>query len=263
RIIGPWGNLVSENRPFAIRQVIAPRTASELRMHLKGVVDSGTGRPAAIEGCSIGGKTGTAQKIDKANKTYLSDRFYSSFIGFMPVDSPEYVCMVLLDDPRKVHSGGKAAGPIFKEIMKKTRLLSGIKSVPVKPENGTGDPEIIILRNFKGEDASEAAAYAETNGIRLITNGKGGTIRAQSPPSGARMNRGDTAFVFLSESNDKVGVPSLKGLSLREAVRVVYSLGLKAVVRGGGSVVRQIPAPGEEVGDGTRVFIECSYRKQV
>jgi cell division protein FtsI (penicillin-binding protein 3) len=82
---------------------------------LKGVVDEGTGELAKINYISVGGKTGTSKKI--VNGKYTSD-YYSSFIGFFPVEKPQIVCLVLLNAPQEGRYGGKAAAPVFKKLPK-------------------------------------------------------------------------------------------------------------------------------------------------
>jgi cell division protein FtsI (penicillin-binding protein 3) len=83
---------------------------------LKTVVGKeGTAPKARLEHYTVAGKTGTAEKVE--NGHYVSDKYFSSFIGFFPADNPELCIAVFLDEPPKGdHFGGAAAGPIFKAI---------------------------------------------------------------------------------------------------------------------------------------------------
>ncbi len=85
--------------------------------------EGGTGTKARVEGYTVGGKTGTAQKINPAGG-YFQKNFTSSFVGFLPVENPEIAIIVVADDPgtftetgRKIgYFGGTVCGPTFKEI---------------------------------------------------------------------------------------------------------------------------------------------------
>ena len=83
---------------------------------LKNTVKNGTGVPAKVPGFETAGKTGTAQVFDKATGSYSKNKYLSSFVGFVPADAPKIVVLVMIENPRKDHWGGKVAGPVFKEI---------------------------------------------------------------------------------------------------------------------------------------------------
>ncbi len=101
-----------------IRRVISTKTVAALRRILKEVVDHGTGKAAHVDGLTIAGKTGTAQKIDPLTHQYSTDRYLASFCGFAPVDSPRLVVGVFLDDPRTSYWGGSEAAPLFARIVR-------------------------------------------------------------------------------------------------------------------------------------------------
>lgn len=106
----------AQNKP--IRRVVSSRTVAIMRRILKDVVDHGTGKAAAVDGISVGGKTGTAQKIDPLTHQYSADRYVASFCGFAPVESPRIVIGVFLDEPRtSSYWGGSEAAPLFSRIV--------------------------------------------------------------------------------------------------------------------------------------------------
>ncbi len=106
---------IKEFPPKVLRRVISAETASKMRSILMGVVESGTGKKAKIEEYSVGGKTGTAQKVEPGG-TYSHDRFIASFIGFAPVEKPILSIVVCVDEPRPVYYGGDVAAPVFKNV---------------------------------------------------------------------------------------------------------------------------------------------------
>jgi cell division protein FtsI/penicillin-binding protein 2 len=99
----------------AIRRVLEPELAASIQSLCRGVVDSGTGEQARIEGVATAGKTGTAQK--SIGGRYVQ-RFVASFGGFVPAEDPRLVCLVVLDEPRGYyHWGGQSAAPTFQRIV--------------------------------------------------------------------------------------------------------------------------------------------------
>ena len=87
---------------------------------LKLVVESGTGKKAAIEGFEVAGKTGTAQKYIAEIQSYSKTEFISSFIGYAPAHAPRLAILVMIDNPKGLHWGGVVAAPVFLEIAKKS-----------------------------------------------------------------------------------------------------------------------------------------------
>jgi cell division protein FtsI/penicillin-binding protein 2 len=98
------------------QRVISSETATKMRGVLMGVVKTGTGKKAAIEDYNVGGKTGTAQKVEPGG-VYSHDRFMASFIGFAPVEKPVLAVVVCVDEPRPVYFGGEVAAPVFKNVV--------------------------------------------------------------------------------------------------------------------------------------------------
>jgi cell division protein FtsI/penicillin-binding protein 2 len=113
------GRKVATFTPEMVRQVVSAGTARKITSALKDVVSKqGTALKAAVPGFRVAGKTGTAQKVDPRGG-YLSGRYVTSFVGFMPADDPRFTLLVLLDDPSAKQGeafGGTVAGPIFSRM---------------------------------------------------------------------------------------------------------------------------------------------------
>jgi cell division protein FtsI (penicillin-binding protein 3) len=114
RLTDQEGEVVFQNFPQQVRQVISPEAARQMVTALKVNSTNGTGRRAVLEHYTVAGKTGTARKI--VDGTYRSDKHFSSFIGFFPADNPELCVGVFLDEPKRGYYGGEAAAPIFQRI---------------------------------------------------------------------------------------------------------------------------------------------------
>lgn len=119
------GETLKTVEPETMGRPISRVTAELLKEMMKGVtMEGGTGMKAAIPGFVVAGKTGTAQKMDPATRTYSPDRHLASFAGFFPADAPRLVIVVMIDEPKGVEWGGAVAGPVFSEIgMKAARVL--------------------------------------------------------------------------------------------------------------------------------------------
>jgi cell division protein FtsI (penicillin-binding protein 3) len=125
------GRLVKSFSPKIVRRVISEKTAGTLTRIMQTVItEGGTGVNAALDGYSVCGKTGTAQKIDE-NGRYSNEKYIASFVGFAPVEAPKIAVLVVVDEPQKEHYGSAVAAPAFKMIAQKT--LDYMNISPKKP----------------------------------------------------------------------------------------------------------------------------------
>lgn len=107
-----------ETLPHEYRRVIREDTASRVAGILQQVTEVGTGTAASIEGYSVAGKTGTAQKIDSETGSYTTSRHTASFVGYAPAGAPLFSIVVVIDEPKVQFYGGQVAAPVFREITK-------------------------------------------------------------------------------------------------------------------------------------------------
>ncbi|RMG58048.1 MAG: PASTA domain-containing protein [Deltaproteobacteria bacterium] len=206
----PEGEILYRTRPRYRGRVISSSTSRVLREILAGVVsEEGTGSLARINGYSIGGKTGTSQKVDPVKGGY-SDKRIASFIGFFPVDEPRFVVSVVVDEPEEEVYGGKVAAPIFRRIVSKLAIYEGL------PPEGGGQQ--VALRSDEGKEAEIGG-----RGPKLVRVSFGGP------------------------DESSVVMPDLKGLTMVEVVDLLDSLGLEYELKGSGLAAGQFPAPGKRV----------------
>jgi cell division protein FtsI (penicillin-binding protein 3) len=113
--------IIKAPRQIRNSQIISPETARQMRHVLAEVVTSGTGKTAATDSFTTGGKTGTAQKVDSATRAYSKTKRTASFAGFAPVEDPHIVVFVVVDEPVKTpYYGSLWAAPAFSEIVDRT-----------------------------------------------------------------------------------------------------------------------------------------------
>ena len=119
-IIANDGTIKKKYMPKPVARVISAETAAYVRHMMRLVVEeNGTGTEAAINGYSVCGKTGTAQKAAKNGIGYAKKKYTAVFTGFAPEKNPQLAALVVIDEPKKSHYGGVVAAPAFKKIMSK------------------------------------------------------------------------------------------------------------------------------------------------
>lgn len=198
-----------------IRQVITPATAAELTAMMEGVVERGTATAAQIPHFTVAGKTGTAAKL--VNGHYSKTDYNASFVGFVPSRRPALTILVMIDSPRgEAYTGGAVAAPVFGRIAEAALQYLGI-GPSINPP-----PAVLVARRPAGPEV-RAAARA--------------TVATMLPAS-------------LGPPVDDTGLPDLRGLGLREALRLLTRLGATARVTGAGVVIEQDPPAGSALEPG-------------
>jgi cell division protein FtsI (penicillin-binding protein 3) len=195
-------------------RAISKDTAARLTPMLEGVVTDGTAKAAAVADYTIAGKTGTAKKV--VNGTYRGHSNYNvSFVGFAPSRKPKFTIIVVVDSPRGVPAyGGTVAAPIFQRIADSALRYYGVQRTINAP------PPLIVERQSPQPNAPlPASGPAE-------------------PPS---------VLPASQNANSDPVVPDLTGMSGRDAVRTLATLGLPVQVLGHGLVTDQRPLPGTPV----------------
>jgi len=207
--------------PRAVRQVVSPETARTLSRMLVEVVEHGTGHLAAVGGYDVGGKTGTAQKLDSTTRRYSRAPGVLSFIGFVPADEPRLVLLVLLDEPKNEKWGSEAAAPIFAAIAAPVlRYLEvpprdatpiqivtgpGADDTPrVQLVSTTAAPVGGVMPDVRGRRLRQALATLEPLGVGVQVDGRG-RVAQQSPAPGERLDPDAVARLTLSPDSARAG----------------------------------------------------------
>ncbi|KAF1082831.1 MAG: hypothetical protein GQF41_0598 [Candidatus Rifleibacterium amylolyticum] len=229
RISSSDSDIRQEFRREEIRRVLPEDTARWLRRMLMGVVEGGTGKLSLLENYTVGGKTSTAQKANPKGG-YFNDKVVVSFIGMAPALDPRIVLFVACNEPKgdeRTLFGGKVTAPSFARIA--DRVLKHLKVPP---------------------DRSLTAAAREQQLLKLQSSVvKKEIIKLPDKLSEPAANATITAAVSAAPKAVRKGVPDLRGKSLRQAMKLVNDLELKAVFEGEGIVVGQTPPAGQPVPD--------------
>ncbi len=126
RIQAPSGKLLRTFPSSRRTRILSPETVAQLGTMLISVVEKGTGHPANIQGLTVAGKTGTAQKLEPTGR-YSHSRYVASFVGYGPVPDPRFVIVVTLDEPHPVYFGGLVAAPIFRRTVEPLLSYWGVR----------------------------------------------------------------------------------------------------------------------------------------
>lgn len=248
------GEVVYEHRPLAVRRVLRPATARTLREVLASVVDSGTATDAMLASYAFGGKTGTARR--NTGGGYRQGSYTSTFVGIFPANTPQYVVLVKVDNPRGTYYGGKAAAPVARAVIEAAIAARGAaldraqlaqaRYVPPRMEGEADGARGVRVPTFGSAvgstDDDPAPRYALVDSV------------AELPP--VVPVRFDLREPLPSASVDKaaVMVPDVRRLPLRVAARELHRAGLRvAVVTGVNWEVS--PPPGAVVPRGSLVRI--------
>ena len=189
--------IILANKPNKVRKVISEETSNKVREALESVVANGSGRTAYIDGYRVGGKTGTAQKVE--NGRYLANNYILSFIGFLPADNPQVVVYIAIDNPKgTVQYGGTTVGPISKSVLKDCiKALNISKSDKGKEKKYKWpDPKMIKVPDVRGKTIDEAKK--DLNGLNVIVSGEGNIVTHQSPEAKSKLEEGKTVRLFTS-----------------------------------------------------------------
>ena len=189
---------IIKNKKQKVRKVISTQTSKEVAMALESVVTNGTGRNAFIDGYRVGGKTGTAQKVE--NGAYMSGNYILSFIGFLPADDPKVVVYVAIDNPKGVvQYGGTVAAPIAKAILEDSITALNIeKSDEIIEKNYQfWEKKYVEVPNVVNKKLSDVKSSLQPFEVQYT--GSGEYVIFQSPSAKERVLEGSKIRILLGD----------------------------------------------------------------
>ena len=245
------GKLVQTIEPEVLGRAVSESTARQVSELLRSVVVNGNGNRADLPGYYVAGKTGTAE-VPKGG-SYGEERI-ASFIGFAPVDDPALAVLVVLYNPKvELAYGGVLAAPVFREVMEESLEYLGVKRRQEKKERSP----LVIVPNVANYSKNEAQARLEQANLRWFFEGEGALVADQTPSPGARVPAQTAIHLFFydPEAQEEVIVPSVMGLSMRDASQKLAEAGLKIRIDGSGIAYNQSPKAGTKLPKGATVEV--------
>lgn len=216
KIVAPDGSVIKEGQKHVVRNVITEQVARQMRDMMEKVVSEGGGKPAAIKGYRIAGKTGTAEKLAEGGG-YAAGQYIASFVGFVPADKPRYAMLVMLDRPQGAFYGSQVSAPIFRDTLQQILVAKGIQ-----PAESTGLP-----------------SFEEMNAVGSKEDAQKKKVLPQ----------------VLVLPNGKVKLPSFAGVDMRYTSELLQQGHLRLKPYGSGTAYQQQPAAGTEVDEGSTVEV--------
>ncbi|MBQ3214939.1 MAG: PASTA domain-containing protein [Oscillospiraceae bacterium] len=265
-VVDAQGKTVLKQEPTVVRQVISEATSKTMCTLLEGVVTEGTAKNASVAGFSIGGKTGTSEKIDvfDENGQRVLDKIVS-FVGIAPMDDPEYIILVALDTPSRETgiyiSGGVMAAPTVGAVMADVLPYLGVEQ-HFSEEELQG--KSVVLSDMTGKTGEEAKQELASQSLSYQAVGEGNTVTGQIPAAGQTVPGGSKVILYFGEEPEErlVAMPDLLGMTRQQASDTAGQLGIYILVKGNTSlepsvtVAAQSVAPGTMIPVGTTVTLE-------
>ena len=213
-IDNPDGSIYKKTEPTEVRQPINAGTAETISKFMGEEVAIGGGQSAKIEGYRFGGKTGTAQKKTEDSTGYAEGQYVGSFIGFGPLEDPQFLVLIVVDDPQGVYYGAQVAAPVFKEMMTEIVRMKGIRPTEAMDQKPLGPvvmtpahaiPPVhissdgVLMPSFIGWSTREANDWLNEAGLGFIPKGMGKAIQ-QSPQAGSYAPQGSNVTVIFKRN---------------------------------------------------------------
>ena len=265
-IVDAQGNTVLKQEPTVVRQTISKETSDIMRDLIRSVVEEGTAKNAQVAGFSIGGKTGTSEKIDvfDENGQRVLDKIVS-FVGIAPMEDPEYIVLVALDTPSRATgiyiSGGVMAAPTVGAVMADILPYLGVE--PHYSEEELAGKQVVV-EDLTGLTRQETEKLLKQQGLTAVFSGNAETVTGQIPAAGQTVPGGSQMLVYLGPTPEEetVEVPDFMGMDRRQASDAAEKLGLYLLVSGNSEISthvvvtkQNIPA-GQKVATGTTIQLE-------
>jgi cell division protein FtsI (penicillin-binding protein 3) len=215
---------------------------------MEGVVLHGTGTKARLDGWTVAGKTGTAQKIDPTTGRYSPTNVIASFTGFAPINNPAVTILVSIDSPGGYpHGGGDVAAPVFKRIAEQILpYLDVPQDLPVNPQ--------LVRAAYRNNANSEDAPADDLSEIDFNAQPEMHEDRAE--PEAAAGKAPSSAEVVMAPDEAGIEVPDFSGKSMRDVTEACMRLGLDPVLVGTNVAIQQSPAAGAKVRRGAKMTVE-------
>ena len=263
-VVDAKGNTVLKQEPTVVRQTVSAETSRTMCTLLESVVTEGTAKNASVAGFSIGGKTGTSEKIDvfDENGQRVLDKIVS-FVGIAPMDDPEYIVLVALDTPSRETgiyiSGGVMAAPTVGAVMADILPYLGVER-NWSEEDLAG--KSVVLENMTGMTAKDAEKLLKEQSLGFQSIGTGETVTGQIPVAGSAVPGGSEILLYFGEEPEErvVTMPDLTGMTRQQASDAAGALGLYILVTGNADADAAVTAVSQSIPAGTEVPVGTTVK---
>lgn len=258
------GRTIRGFNPNLIRRVSQKTVLDTLKVIMRDVVEHGTGSATRMSQFYIAGKTGTAEKalIDRAG--YSRELYVSNFVGFFPVEDPQLVVVVIIDEPAyQYRYASISAVETFKKIVESIVALPDCTIISDVKETSH---DFVKMPDITGMDINRAERVLNNRNIKFIMQvfHEKGVVANQYPKPGVHFDRNNQVIVIIDRYDESYEVgdfdtvmPELRGLTVRKALREAKKRSVKLVVRGTGVIYEQSVNPGSRLEFGERCIVKA------
>ena len=265
-VLNAEGNTVLKQEPTVVRRTISKETSDTMRGLLRSVVTEGTAKNASVAGFSIGGKTGTSEKIDvfDENGSRVTDKIVS-FVGVAPMEDPSYLVLVALDTPSRSTgiyiSGGVMAAPTVGSVM--SDILPYLEVERNYTEEDAAGREM-VLQDWTGETRKNAEKALKALGLTARVIGDGETVTGQIPAAGETVSGDSQVLLYCGETPEAedVTVPDFLGMDRMKAAQAAQDAGVNLLILGNTDISPEVTAAEQSVPPGTKVPRGTTIRVQ-
>lgn len=265
-VLDAKGNTVLKQEPTIVRRTISRETSDTMRGLLRSVVTEGTAKNASVAGFSIGGKTGTSEKIDvfDENGSRVTDKIVS-FVGVAPMEDPSYLVLVALDTPSRSTgiyiSGGVMAAPTVGSVM--SDILPYLEVERNYTEEDAAGREM-VLQDWTGETRKNAENALKALGLTARVIGDGETVTGQIPAAGETVSGDSQVLLYCGETPEAedVTVPDFLGMDRMKAAQAAQDAGVNLLILGNTDISPEVTAAEQSVPPGTKVPRGTTIRVQ-
>ena len=265
-VLDAKGNTVLKQEPTIVRRTISRETSDTMRGLLRSVVTEGTAKNASVAGFSIGGKTGTSEKIDvfDENGSRVTDKIVS-FVGVAPMEDPSYLVLVALDTPSRSTgiyiSGGVMAAPPVGSVM--SDILPYLEVERNYTEEDAAGREM-VLQDWTGETRKNAENALKALGLTARVIGDGETVTGQIPAAGETVSGDSQVLLYCGETPEAedVTVPYFLGMDRMKAAQAAQDAGVNLLILGNTDISPEVTAAEQSVPPGTKVPRGTTIRVQ-
>ena len=243
--------------PVIFKDVLSDKSTATLRDYLERTVNEGGSNKSYIEGYHIGGKTGTAQKVNSVTGGYESGKYISSMAAMAPVDSPEITAFVSIDEPSNgAYYAGVVTAPLMKILL--TDIFNYMDSEFSEDYNAV--VREVLIPEIRGKSIEEAKKILKDVNLEYNIEGSGESVTNTQPYPGYTVKEGTKITIYTGDAvdNNKVSMPDLTGFSVTSAEDVLDNLGIKYILEGDGFVIDQSIPAGEVITTGSNVRLTLS-----
>ena len=243
--------------PVISKNVLSDKSTATLRDYLERTVNEGGSNKSYIEGYHIGGKTGTAQKVNSVTGGYESGKYISSMAAMAPIDSPEITAFISIDEPSNgAYYAGVVTAPLMKILL--TDIFNYMDSEFSEDYNAVARD--ILIPEIRGKSIEEAKKILKDVNLEYNIEGSGESVTNTQPYPGYTVKEGTKITIYTGDAvdNNKVSMPDLTGFSVTSAEDVLDNLGIKYILEGDGFVIDQSIPAGEVITTGSNVRLTLS-----